>query len=158
MLSNSSMPSCSEMKTASETAGAAPAIASLVGLELRFSAGLLGFPQAQRFRLEPFSAGDASDSPFFVLNSLDEELSFVVIDPTLLVADYDIPVSLELTHLVAARSAADLLPLAIVTVRDRIDDVTVNLQGPLVVNAASRLGAQTVLEKYPLRHPLVPPR
>jgi flagellar assembly factor FliW len=146
------------MKVPSELSGATPAITSLVGLELRFPAGVLGFPQAQRFRLEPFNPGDAGDSPFFVLSALDEELSFIVLDPTLLVADYEVALSVELTHLVAARSAADLLPLAIVTVRDRLDDVTVNLQGPLVLNVASRLGAQAVLEKYPLRHPLVQPR
>jgi flagellar assembly factor FliW len=42
-----------------------------------------------------------------------------------------------------------------VTVRDRVEDTTVNLQGPLVINPTTRMGLQLVIEQYPLRHPML---
>jgi flagellar assembly factor FliW len=45
--------------------------------------------------------------------------------------------------------------MLIVTVRERLEEITVNLQGPLVLNPSSSKGLQLVVEEYPLRHPLV---
>jgi len=42
-------------------------------------------------------------------------------------------------------------------VRDSVDAVTVNLQGPLVVSPISLRGIQLVIENYPLRYPLLLP-
>jgi len=45
----------------------------------------------------------------------------------------------------------------IVTLRETLEEITVNLQGPLIVNPIAALGAQLVLEDQPLRHPLLKP-
>jgi RNA polymerase sigma factor FliA len=42
-----------------------------------------------------------------------------------------------------------------VTVRKRVEDITVNLQGPLIVNSASLIGIQFVIEEYPVRYALI---
>jgi flagellar assembly factor FliW len=42
-------------------------------------------------------------------------------------------------------------------VRERLEEITVNLQGPLLVNPVSLLGRQLVLEEYPVRYPLIQP-
>jgi flagellar assembly factor FliW len=57
--------------------------------------------------------------------------------------------------LLSAASAEQLSALLIVTLRERIEDITVNLQGPLIINPASSLGLQLVVEHYPVRYPLL---
>ena len=47
--------------------------------------------------------------------------------------------------------------MLIVTVRDRVEDITVNLQGPLIINSISLRGTQLVVEEYPVRYPLLRP-
>ena len=127
----------------------------LVGQEIVFPLGLLGFPDCTRFHLSRLEIGADNDSPFLVLNSLDQELSFVVIHPDLVIAQYVVPVTPELLVQLEAKSEAELVALLIVTARDRIEDVTVNLQGPLLISTASHRAIQLVIEEYPLRQPLV---
>lgn len=123
--------------------------------ELSFAAGLLGFPRCIRYRLERFRPADGTETPFFVLRCLDEDLSFPIIHPGSLGIDYRLPTNPEWMSALGAASAAELVVLLIVTVRDRVEDTTVNLQGPLVINPATRMGLQLVIEQYPLRHPML---
>jgi flagellar assembly factor FliW len=132
------------------------ALAELVGGEIFFPTGLLGFPDCRRFKLSQFEPGDGHDSPFFVLHSLDQELSFLVIHPDFIAPDYSVPVYPELRQALGAKSDSELLALLIVTVRGQVEDITVNLQGPLLVSTRSRIAMQLVLEEFPLRYPLLP--
>ena len=132
-------------------------VGELLGGAIIFSTGLLGFANCRRFSLSRFEPGDGHESPFLVLSSLDEELTFLLIQPEFVAADYSVPCFAELLQSLGADSAAELLTLLIVTVRDRIEDITVNLQGPLVISTRSHVGIQLVLEDLPLRHPLVVP-
>ena len=120
-----------------------------------FGEGLLGFPQYKNYQLERFRPADGTETPFFVLRCLDDELSFPVIHPASLGIDYHFPINHELLTALGAASGDALVVLLIVTVRDRIENTTVNLQGPLVMNPGSGLGLQLVVEQYPLRHPML---
>jgi flagellar assembly factor FliW len=125
--------------------------------ELLFPLGILGFPAARRFRLQPFRPDDGSESPFFTLNCLEQDLSFPLIAPSSIGLEYQIPLGDTVRDSLRAASAEQLSSLLIVTLRERVEDITVNLQGPLVINTASLLGLQIVVESYPLRHPLLRP-
>ena len=140
---------------AAEPSIAAAVVNGLLGRELNFPAGLLGFADCQSFGLSHFKAGDGAPSPFFVLNSRDRELSFVVIHPDWVTLDYCLPLSAELLGRLGVGSEQQVLPLLIVTVRERIEDITVNLQGPLAIGIDSGIGVQLVVEEYPLRYPLI---
>ena len=125
--------------------------AGLMGKEIYFPEGLLGFPDEHRFRLSRFHPRNGSQSPFFVLDSVSGALSFPLIHPDLLSEKFELPVLPELLDCLQAANGADqLVPLLIVTMRDSVDAVTVNLQGPLVINPISLRGAQMVIENYPL--------
>jgi flagellar assembly factor FliW len=126
----------------------------LLGREIFFPGGLLGFPNDQSYKLIRFTPGDGSESPFYILESTNQSVSFPLIHPDYLSIDYHLPVAPELMESLKARNEADLVPWLIVTVRERVQDITVNLQGPLLINRASLIGIQLVLEDYPLRHPL----
>lgn len=140
---------------ATEPPAAEHAAWALIGKELVFPEGLLGFPNDRRYRLSRFDTGDGSASPFLILESLDHDLSFPLIHPDFIALEYRLSVSPETMASVNARNEADLVVFLIVTVRDRVEDITVNLQGPLLVNAAALTGKQVVIEEYPLRHSLL---
>ena len=122
--------------------------------EIYFPAGILGFPACHRYKLARFNAGTGDESPFLLLNSLDQDLSFPLIHPDSIALQYRFPVDGALLSALAARESSELVPLLIVTVRERLEEITLNLQGPLIVNPISSLGLQLVIEDYPLRHPL----
>lgn len=150
-------PSSSEENATMNPVNDAPAdaLGVLVGGTIDFPTGLLGFANCRRFTFNRFDAGDGQVSPFYVLNCLDQELSFLVIQPELVVADYRVSCFPELLKSFGADSAAEVLAMVIVTVRERLEDITVNLQGPLVVATRSQVGIQLILEEFPLRHPLL---
>ena len=123
--------------------------------ELVFPVGILGFPVSCHYRLEQYRPDDGSESPFLALKCLDQDVSFVLIHPRSLGLDYPVPVNDEILEALSAASAAQLYALLIVTLRERVDEMTANLQGPLIINPVSSLGLQLVLEQYPLRYPLI---
>jgi flagellar assembly factor FliW len=119
---------------------------------ITFPKGLLGFPAQKRYcLLEP---GD--DACFFWLQSLDEpSLAFVITDPSLFVGDYSVPIREEQMKELSLEKLEDAQVFCIV---NKIDDqLTGNLQGPLVINTLTRVGDQLVLaeKRWTTRHPLV---
>jgi flagellar assembly factor FliW len=69
--------------------------------------------------------------------------------------EYKFPVTSELLAALDAKSPDELVALLIVTVRDQLEEITVNLQGPVIINPSSSLALQLVIERYPVRHPLL---
>lgn len=123
--------------------------------ELRFEDGLPGFPTAHRFTLERWG-GD--DSPFSLLESLDDEiLRFVVVPPELFFPDYVPVLSDEDARRLGLDDAEDALVLVVVSLGERAEDATANLLGPVVVNRHTMAAAQVVLngQDLPTRRALV---
>lgn len=107
-----------------------------------FPEGLYGFPDDQEYAL----IEGKPDSPFLWLQSTSEEhLAFILIDPRMLVKDYLPAVPrVELEHL-GVQSAADCRVFAIVTIpQNAPEEMTVNLQGPILLNESKRLGRQVI--------------
>jgi flagellar assembly factor FliW len=125
--------------------------------EFFFPEGVLGFATPRYFTLKPYLPPDGSASPFFLLQARDDDLCFPLISPALLTPDYDLSMPPDFLAKLGAALPEEVATFAIVTLRDRVEDITVNLQGPLVVNSRSRLGFQIVAEQYPLRQPLLAP-
>lgn len=115
--------------------------------------GMLGFTEATRFALIDDEVGE----PFQWMQSLEEpSLAFVVIDPSLLLAEYHFSVKKEQIRALKTADVEELQVFTIVTMAGDILDVTVNLQGPIVMNKNTRIGLQIVLNdpKFSTRHPL----
>ena len=107
-----------------------------------FPDGPLGFPDCTRFT---FIDEDRA-VPFRMLQSLDNSaLAFVIVDPLIARQDYHFDVTVDDLKLIKTDSTEDLLVYCIVTMSRNIHEVTVNLQGPLVINPEQRLGHQFVL-------------
>ncbi len=107
-----------------------------------FPDGPLGFPDCTRFT---FIDEDRA-VPFRMLQSLDNPaLAFVVIDPLVARSDFHFDVTVDDLKMIKTDTTDNLLVYCIVTMSRDIQEVTVNLQGPLVINPTQKLGHQFVL-------------
>ena len=117
-----------------------------------FDDGILGFPTQHEYALIQTGEG----SGFYWLQSVcTRDLAFVVCDPRLFVADYQVPVKLEELDGIGLADAKDAQVFVIV---NKVDDLlTGNLQGPLVVNVSIRKARQLVMsdKRFSTRHPLM---
>lgn len=111
---------------------------------ITFPEGLLGFENRRRFTLVP-----QADTVFAWLQSLDRpDLAFLLLPPAAAFPDY--------APLDRVEPGATLW--VIVTVPDgRPRDMTANLLGPLLIDAATRQGRQIVVEgdRFTTRHRLL---
>ncbi|RMH12918.1 MAG: flagellar assembly protein FliW [Planctomycetota bacterium] len=119
---------------------------------ITFPKGLLGFPDCTRYcLLEP-----GEDACFFWLQSLDrKDLAFVVTDPSFFVRDYTVPIRQDQAESIGIGKLEDAQVFVIVNKVD--DQLTGNLQGPLVIDTIGRRGEQLVLadKRWTTREPLV---
>jgi len=120
-----------------------------------FPHGILGFSQARQFILFPHK----ENSPFVWLQSIEDgSLAFVLIQPNLVMPEYHVEVEKTALDELNVQNTSSLEVLCIVTVpRNRPEDMTVNLLGPIVINPDKRLAKQLVITKggYSHRHPIV---
>jgi len=115
--------------------------------------GMLGFSECTRYVMMDDEIGE----PFMWMQSLDiPSLAFVVIDPAVILPSYHFSVKKEQIKTLETENVEDLKVYVIVTMSANILDVTVNLQGPLVLNHQRSVGLQIVLNdpNFSTRHPL----
>ena len=111
--------------------------------------GMLGFSECGRYVLMDDEIGD----PFLWMQSLDiPSLAFVVIDPAAILPSYHFSVKKEQIKSLDTEDIKKLQVYVIVTMASNVLDVTVNLQGPLVVNKEKRIGTQIVLNDLGTDH------
>ncbi len=119
---------------------------------LVFPLGLLGFSRFRTFvLLQPDERG-----VFYWLQSVeDPELAFVVTEPTAWRPEYQVPMRANELADLGLEDIAEATCFAIVNRRDGA--ITANLQGPLVINPATRTGMQIVMSdrQWGTRHELV---
>jgi flagellar assembly factor FliW len=122
--------------------------------EITFPAGLPGFPHAHRFEVAPWGP---AGSPFLLLSSLeDRDIGFVVVPPWVFYPEYDFELDTGTAERLALTTAEDAVIFVVVTLRERPEDSTLNLLGPIVVNRFTHEAAQVVLPTagYSVRAPL----
>jgi len=120
---------------------------------IEFPEGILGFPNHKRFTLLEHKP----DSPFCWLQSLDDPaLAFVLTNPFLVDPEYlkglGEPYDKILDDIDKGKKALFVL----VTIPPgKVEDMTVNLLGPIMIEIANRKGRQLVLANSPYspRHP-----
>jgi flagellar assembly factor FliW len=123
-------------------------------VEVTFPAGLPGFPNAHRFELAPWGP---AGSPFLLLSSSDDdEVGFVVVPPWVFYPEYEFELDTGTAERLGLTQAEDAVVFAVVTLRDKPEDATLNLLGPIVVNRFTHEAAQVVLPSagYSVRAPL----
>jgi len=115
--------------------------------------GLFGFDDFSEYVLL-----DAEHQPFFWLQSvLDQEIAFVLINPFLFRADYEVNISNEELAEIGISSPDKALIFVIVTIPQDGGAMTANLQGPIVINKENMTGMQAILSdpKWKTRHDII---
>jgi len=122
---------------------------------IHFPAGILGFENLREYVLL-----DALQKPFYWLQSVDIlEIAFVLIEPEIFCPDYDPGVSsYELEEIrLSAEDIQNMLIFSIVTIPEKQEDMTANLQGPIILNRKLHIARQCISEndKWKTRHKIM---
>jgi len=107
---------------------------------ITFPAGILGFEHLHEYALL-----DATQPGFYWLQSLENPgIAFIMLNPYDLRPDYVLDVPDEDLRSIAYGDEEDILVFAIVTIPEDESRISANLQGPVVINRAARLGRQAI--------------
>lgn len=121
--------------------------------ELRLPMGILGFEQIKDYVL----LADPAEAPFAWLQvKANASLAFVVVDPFLVMPDYQPDIPQSDVEFLGLKAASDALLLGIVTIHGP-DRATINLKGPIVINRHTHVGKQIIISNaadYAVQHPL----
>ncbi|MCD7836452.1 MAG: flagellar assembly protein FliW [Lachnospiraceae bacterium] len=121
-----------------------------------FDNGIIGFPELKRFTLIHDEEKGTNVGIRF-LQSIDEpSFAMPVMDPLIVKPDYDPEVNDELLASAGELTSENLLVLVTVTVPSDITRMSVNLQGPIVVNVDERRACQIIIDgsEYPVKYPI----
>lgn len=119
-----------------------------------FPAGIIGFPEMKDFALV-FDEEKGKNTPIKWLQSLQEpEFAMPVMDPLLIVKDYNPEVEDNYLISLGEMTAEDTLVLVTVTVPKDMSKMSINLQAPIIINADSKKAIQIIVntEQYPVKY------
>lgn len=121
-----------------------------------FPGGIIGFPELTKFTLlHDEESGD--DVGIRWLQSLDEPaFAMPVMDPLIVREDYNPVVEDELLKPIGELDPEELLVLVTVTVPSDLTKMSVNLRGPIIINAKERKACQIIVdeETYVVKYPI----
>lgn len=106
-----------------------------------FPEGIPGFREIKRYILM-----DYKDTPLKWLQAIDDpDIAFIVIEPNYLFPDYSVRIDESIENLLKLKSSDDAAILLIIRVED--EKIIPNINGPLIINAETKIGMQIVLDK-----------
>ena len=111
-----------------------------------FQDGIIGFPEMKRFALlHDEERGSGAGVRF--LQSLDEPgFAMPVMDPLAVKPDYDPEVDDELLASAGRITEENLLVLVTVSIPGDLTQMSVNLQGPIIINIDEHKACQLIVE------------
>ncbi len=121
---------------------------------IRFENGIIGFPELTEFVLMHDSE-KADGGAVRWLQSLQEPaFAMPVMDPLLVAPDYNPQVEDELLKPVGTLDPDQLLVLVTLTVPSDIQQMSVNLRAPIVIQTQSRKACQIIVDNdsYPVKY------
>ena len=122
---------------------------------INFPKGIVGFPDLTEFAL--IHDEEKGTETIHWLQPIQEPgFAMPVMDPLLVCPEYNPEVDDELLSHLGELNQEELLVLVTVTVPKDITKMTVNLKGPIVINAAERKATQVIVEgdQYQVKFPI----
>ncbi len=122
---------------------------------IHFPAGIIGFPDLTEFALI-HDEEKGSGSIHWLQSMQEPAFALPVMDPLLVVPDYNPEVDDELLKKIGELVPEELLVLVTVTVPSDLTKMTVNLKGPIIINAAEKKACQIIVEGegYAVKYPI----
>lgn len=123
---------------------------------ITFENGIIGFSQLKHFTLI-YDEEKGVDAGISFLQSMDEPaFAMPVMSPLLVQEDYNPSIEDELLAGLGDLNDDNMLVLVTVSVPSDLTKMTVNLQGPFIINAENNKACQIIVdgEKYPVKFPI----
>ena len=122
---------------------------------ITFDSGIIGFPDLQDFALI-HDEEKGTDTIHWMQSIQEPAFAMPVMDPLIVRPDYNPEVDDELLKNIGELVPEELLVMVTVTVPKELTKMSVNLKGPIVINAAQRLGTQVIVEgdEYQVKFPI----
>lgn len=120
-----------------------------------FPEGLFGFPELHHYL--PLAFQKDSDALICLQSVEDNSVSFILMNPFHLYADYEPVLSDEDKKLLKCNYNEDTVSYYVICViHDSMENNTVNLKAPVAVNTETRQARQVILDNplYKFRHPI----
>lgn len=116
---------------------------------IQFPKGIPGFEEEKEFIV--VLTGDIN-FPFTYLQSVkNNNLAFIVTDPFLFLSHYDFELSDDDSNFLGIKNEAqidDITIYTIVTIPEDVDQTTINISAPIIINLKEKLGKQVILKEY----------
>ncbi len=122
---------------------------------IHFPSGIIGFPELTDFAL--VHDEEKGIGAIHWMQSVQEPaFAMPVIDPLMVCPDYNPEVDDELLKPLGELIPDEMLVLVTVTVPSDLTKMSVNLRGPLIVNAAEKKACQVIIEGegYAIKYPI----
>ena len=122
---------------------------------ITFPNGIIGFPDLTEFALLHDSE-KGSDSIHWLQSIQEPGFAMPVMDPLIVCPEYNPEVDDELLKHLGELNLEELLVLVTVTVPKDLTQMTVNLRGPIIIDAVGRKATQVIVEgdEYQVKFPI----
>lgn len=122
---------------------------------IHFPKGIIGFPNLTEFTLI-HDEEKGTDSIHWLQSLQEPAFAMPVMDPLLVCPDYNPEADDELFNVLGELVPEELLVLVTVTVPKDLTKMSVNLKGPIIINAAEKKALQVIVEgdEYKVKFPI----
>lgn len=120
---------------------------------IKLKEGIIGFPDLQNFTLIHDEEKEGKGSIKWLQSMDDPAFALPVIDPLDVKPDYQLVVNEEGLEPLGHMTEENTFILVTITVPENIEEMSVNLKAPFIINTDSLQGAQLIVEDdYPVKH------
>lgn len=123
-------------------------------MKVTLKKGILGFENLKEYELLDIENEDILKE----FNSTEEDcIGFIVVSPFKIIKEYEIVLNQETIEKLEVKSPNDIILLNIITIGQTLEESTVNMKAPIVINVRNNCGMQIILqdEEYSIWHPLL---
>ena len=122
---------------------------------ITFPAGIIGFPDMQRFVLL-YDEEQGSDTIKWLQSVEEPGFAMPVISPLQVKKDYNPEIEDEILSPLGEMKAEDMVVLVTMTIPHELKNMTVNLRGPIIINSETCKACQVILDsdEYKVKYPI----
>lgn len=123
-------------------------------MKVTLKKGILGFEDLREYELLDIENNDVLKE----FNSTEENcIGFIVVSPFEIMNEYEIFLSQETIEKLDIKSPNDIMLFNIITLGSTLEESTVNMKAPIVINIKNNFAMQIILpdEEYSIKHPLL---
>ncbi|QXE20224.1 flagellar assembly protein FliW [Clostridium sp. 001] len=120
---------------------------------LMFKKGIPGFENLRKFILVPAEENNL----FYILHSIEDiNIGIVVVSPFNVLKNYEFDLNEIKVCELNIKSKKDIIVVNTVNLSTKLENITVNLKAPIIINKNENIGEQLILDNvdYPIKYPL----